>query len=275
MSSSAAIDYAIDRLVSWGPDLDRAWLPADLLESVSTLGSFRGLGLDYDRRKIPDVDFADPAAPVEFLKMQLWGNKAADILRILRDQGAFPHETTLAKVKVKYAQDPEAPDEFTLDDVKYDGKVTARGTSFESHVSLLREVYDKYARPVRDLEDTYAMQFSANDQGARVSGQPICFLLDPPIVDLQAFCSYVFSSMAPFRLWGIPVEMGTDSVQVDAVDLHVGARLRVELMPDLIRIYLVKGGCGNSLLRIYTNLQHYYNASVGTINGQGNPVFTF
>src|ERR1035437_3222668 len=119
------------------------------------------------------------------------------------------------------------------------------------------------------------MQFSANDQGARVSGQPICFLLDPPIVDLQAFCSYVFSSMAPFRLWGIPVEMGTDSVRVDAVDLHVGARLRVELMPDLIRIYLVKGGCGNSLLRIYTNLQHYYNASVGTINGQGNPVFTF
>jgi hypothetical protein len=274
MSGSSAVDYVVERLISDGPELDHAWLPADLLERVSTLGDFRGLSLDYDRRQVPDVDFSDPAAPVEFLKMQLWGNKAADVLRILRSEAAFPHETTLAKVKVKYWQDPESSDEFTLDDVKFDGKVTARGTSFASHIALLRDVYDRYAGSIRDLEQDYSLRLT-QEPGARVEGEPICFVMDPPIADLEQFCDNVFSSAIPFRLWGVPVRIGIDYYRIDAVDLHVGGRMQLEVAPELIRMYLLAGSCGNSALRFYTNLQHHYNARVRTLNGHARPVFAF
>lgn len=274
MSGSSAVDYVVDRLVTAGPEIDHAWLPADLLARVSTLGDFRGLSLDYDRRQVPDVDFSDPAAPVEFLKMQLWGNKAADVLRILSSETAFPHETTLAKVKIKYWQDPDSPDEFTLDDVKYDGKITARGTSFSSHVALLRDVYDRYAGSIRELEEDYALKPTL-EPAVRLEGEPICFVMDPPIADLDGFCDSVFSSGAPFRLWGVPVRVGDDYFRVDAVDLHVGGRMQLEVAPELIRIYLHEGSCGNSALRFYTNLQHHYNARVRTLNGHDRPVFVF
>jgi hypothetical protein len=274
MSASRAVDYLIDRLVAAGPELDRAWLPADLLESVSRMGSFRGLGLDYDRRAIPDVDFADPEAGVEFLKMQLWGNKAADVLGILRRHDAFPKETTLAKVKVKYWQDAAEADEFTLDDVKFDGKVTARGTSFDSHVALLRAVYDRYAVAVRDIEDHYRLK-GAESEPLRMEGEPVTYLLDPPIADLGRFCDSVFSATPPFRLWGVPVFVGPDYARVDAVDLHVGSRLRVEIAPEMIRVYLYGNACGNSALRMYTNLQHHYNSEVQTRNGRGTQAFQF
>ena len=56
--------------------------------------------------------------------MQLWGNKSADVFNVLRAHGAFPHETTLSKVKIKFSLDGEQNGNFSLDDIKYDGKIT-------------------------------------------------------------------------------------------------------------------------------------------------------
>jgi hypothetical protein len=278
MGSSGAVDSLIDRLVAAGTEIDRAWLPADLLEHVSALGSFRGLSLDYDRRAFPDVDPEVETPRVEFLKMQLWGNRANDVLRVLREEGAFPNETTLAKVKVKYAQDPEHEEWFSLDDVKFDGKVTARGTSFGSHSDLLSIVHDHYAESVRVVERDFAIGIdSAEREGGqfRMSGEPIGFAFDPPIADIASFCDHVFSGSAPFRIWGVPVQLREGYFRVEAVDLHVGSPLRFEVMPELIRMYLPRGSCGNSALRLYTNLQHYYNAKVRAADGRSRAVFQF
>ena len=117
------MDWMIQKLIKSSPELDRAWLSADFLEYISKLGSFRGLNLDYDRRMLfhPD-DSKSLKMPLEFLKMQLWGDKAAEVLRILRDKRAFPHETTLSKVKIKFWLDKNENGDFSLDDIKYDGK---------------------------------------------------------------------------------------------------------------------------------------------------------
>ncbi len=101
MGESGTVDWCVERLTTANPELDRAWLPVELLEWVSGTGSFRGLGLDYDRRAFLDREEEDEQG-VTFLKMQLWGNRAKDILGMLRRDGAFPHETTLSKVKVKF-----------------------------------------------------------------------------------------------------------------------------------------------------------------------------
>lgn len=275
VGSSHATDLLIEKLIKAGPELDRAWLSADFLEYVSSKGAFRGLSLDYDRRKVPDVDFHSPEAPVEFLKMQLWGNKAADILRILREERAFPHETTLSKVKIKFWLKGELDGDFSLDDIKYDGKVTARGTSFQSHIALISHIYEKYANQIRKLEKRYALRVSTDNGRLFIEGEPVNLLFKRPIDNLEIFCESVFSCGDPFRLWGVPIRLAEDFYRVQAVDLHIGRPLQFEIAPDFLRVYLPEGSCGNSIVRLYTNLQHHYDSLVQAEDGDGGPVFEF
>ncbi len=274
MATSNATDFLIDRAVAAGPELDRAWLPANLLEAATRLGSFRGLNLSYDRREIPDIDFGEPDA-VEFLKMQLWGPVAATILEILRDQKVLRNQTTLSKVKVKFWLERGNDDVFSLDDIRYDGKVTARGTSFQSHIGIVTDVYRRYSAVVRGIEDAYAIVHSSEEARLRIDGEPITFLIDPPIDDLGVFVSSVFSAGDPFRLWGVPVALAEDYVRVEAVDLHVGGTIRFEIAPEMIRMYLPSGSCGNSALRMYTNLQHHYRSLVTAVDSDGTNIFEF
>src|SRR6266849_6934537 len=88
-SNSVKADRILHRVIAHDSHLDSAWLPMQLLERVSYMGAFKGLHLDYDHRGVPDVEFDVPDAPVEYLKMQLWGNRAREVLRILRQPDAF------------------------------------------------------------------------------------------------------------------------------------------------------------------------------------------
>ncbi len=273
--SSNSTDWLVGRLVAFGPELDHAWLPADFLETLSKKGAFRGLSLDYDRRLVPDVDFQAEGAPVEFLKMQLWGNKAGEVLRILRQEGAFPHETTLSKVKVKFWLVGNVESEFSLDDIKYDGKITARGTSFESHIALVTDLYSKYAEQIRTVEEGYSITAERDGPRHRIVGEPVTFVFQRPIADLEIFCESLFSCGEPFRLWGVPNRLGEGFVVVRGVDLHVGSAIDMEIAPGFIRVFLPTGACGNTIARLYTNFQHHYDSLVTVINGEEKPVFAF
>lgn len=278
MDKSTQVDKLIEKFTVASMSLDRIWLPIQLLENISKLGFLYGLGLDYDRREIPDVDFIDPEAPVEYLKMQLWGNKAGKVLRILRDENAFPHETTLSKVKVKFMLDKKNKSEFSLDEIKFNGKITARGTSFQSHITLVSNLYRKYIKNVLKLENQYSLSyklFKENKTGYSISGLPINILFGRPIKNIDRFCRRVFSSSFPFRLWGVPIKLSNRYVRVSGLDLHVGRRIDFELTPEFMRIYLPLGSCGNSVLRIFTNLQHYYDSLVEARDGNGESIFEF
>lgn len=48
--------------------------------------------------------------------------------------------------------------------------------------------------------------------------------------------------------------------EIDAVDLHVGQRLRIDVGLDWMRIYLERGGCGNTVARMISNLQHRFDS---------------
>ena len=273
MGSSSALDWLTGRLVKARPELDRAWLSADFLERVSNMGSFRGLGLDYDRRVIPDVDFEDPEAPAEFLKMQLWASNAGNVLNILRHKDAFPNDTTLLKVKVKFWLNGEPDGDFSLDDIKYDGKVTARGTSFQSHITLVSEIYEDYANQIRNLEEKYALETHQSDGRLFLNGAPINLLFKRPIADMEIFCERVFSCGEPFRLWGVPIRVAEDFYRVEGFDLHIGNPIQFEIAPEFVRVYLPTGSCGNSVVRLYTNLQHHYDALIQAEDGNGRCVF--
>ena len=48
------------------------------------------------------------------------------------------------------------------------------------------------------------------------------------------------------------------------MDLHVAQRFRMDISTDQIRVYLPSSACGNTVLRLVTNLQHRYNATIKT-----------
>jgi hypothetical protein len=274
MDNSRSTDWVIQRLTADYPAFDAAWLPMELLEKASTWGAFRGLSLDYDRRDLPDVDFESENAPVESLKMQLWANQAGRVLEILRGEQGFPNATTLSKVKVKFwlNGDEQA---FALDDIKYNGKVTARGTSFESHIALTTDVYRRYRRSIETMEREYALGFVEADGHSELRGSVINFRFHRPIADLGKFCEHLFDCATPFRLWGVPIALTPQYYRVSAVDLHVGRALNLELTSEFIRLYLPRHGCGNSVVRLYTNLQHTYDSLVEAWAGDEQRLFQF
>ncbi len=209
VSNSQKADKILYRVIANDSHLDSAWLPMQLLERVADMGLFKGLHLDYDHREVPDVKFDIPGAPVEYLKMQLWGNRAREVLGILRQPHAFANATTLSKVKIKHYLDRTVgEDSFSLDEVKWDGKITARGTSFQSHINLVNSIYRSYADKVRGFEERFSLRFAeqaANGGRMVMNGEPLSLTFSRPITDLQKFMNAIFSGTDPFRLWGVPV----------------------------------------------------------------------
>lgn len=273
MNSSILLDDLFDVLVSVTPLFDKTWIPTHLLARMAKFGHLRGLGLDYDRRVLPDVDFEANEKSVEFLKMQLWGNKASEILKVLSQENAFPHESTLSKVKIKHWKQDDDGTEFSIDDIKFDGKITARGTSFQCHLEIIDQIYTDYKKLISEVENKYQLRWLEIEERLVLSGEPLNFIFDRPITDIKLFCSHLFNAADPFRLWGIPSFIGTKFAKIAAVDLHVGSRLNFEITPEYIRVYLPKGSCGNSVIRVYTNLQHYYDALIQVQNGDEQSLF--
>ena len=46
---------------------------------------------------------------------------------------------------------------------------------------------------------------------------------------------------------------------VPAVDLHDGSVINFEITPEAMRIYLSRGSCGNTVMRLLANMQIHYD----------------
>lgn len=261
---STVTDAAIDRLVMASGDFDYAWLPLELLVRVASLGSFRGLGLDFDRRDFSDEVVSSPGRP-HYLKAQVWTDRGDEVLQVLRER--FGTATTLSKVSVQFHV--EDPSRHCIDDVKYNGKITTRGESYNAHKALINRLRHDYAGIVGDLERTFLLDVRQGNHGwAQIGGEPLILTFSPPLQDVSAFCDTVFSGGPPFRLCGIPAYRGSGAY-VAALDLHSGALLDFEICPSYARVYATRGACGNSLLRLYSNLQQKVTATVGVETNDG------
>jgi hypothetical protein len=57
--------------------------------------------------------------------------------------------------------------------------------------------------------------------------------------------------------------------------IFTGNTLTFEASPKFVRLYLPSGACGNTVIRFFTNLQHYYDSLVRAEDGNGRPLFEF
>lgn len=256
-AKSGLADRFVWNLAAVRRGVGRAALPGEFLEEAARLGDTVALSLDHERRVVEPG--ADRGAS-EFVKARIWGTRADRVLSLVRVPGAFTEGIALTTVRVKHQPDEGDDNLFCVDDLRWDGRIIARGTSFQAHLELTAALQRCYARQVARLESLHAVRMNGAD--GIMNGRSLTLHLARPIRHLERFCRMAFSSARPFQLWGLPLVRGPDSVSVTGVDLNFGQALAFEFTPEFIRLFLPKETSGGTVVRFYTNLQHHLDPRV-------------
>jgi len=247
------------------PLLDSIWLSLEQMEGIAENKAvrFRQMSLDYDQRIWNNPSMTEDF-DVEYLKMQLSSGMSKDVLELLRTSDRFKNAIDLSKVTVKYRIPSNG--EFSNDRIKYFGKITTSGNSFDAHNILINEIVLKpYISAVRKLEKDFSLHIDETCKTGVIEGEPIEIKFSREIKVLEPFVDKVFSGTEPFRLVGLPIRVMEGYYRVRATDLHMETRVDFEIMPDLIRIYLFPTSCGNSVMRFFTNFQRHWDSTASFV----------
>jgi len=274
ISKTPLLDRWLHSAVMNNPQIDFVWFWPRFLENIQRRGEPRGFGLDYDYRKFQKKLQFENDEDTSYLKMQIWGGrKTAHLYELLRKDSSLGDKVVLSKVRFKeWAND--SSDSFALQDVKYNGKFTARGTDLSTHLSALTDIRRKYREKIESIEDKCRLRWSKSKaNGLKLSGSAIYFIPQGFQLPVHQFCNVVLDGTLPFRLLGFITHASHDSAAAQVVDLHTGGELSFEIYPDMLVVYLQQGTCGNTLVRLYTNLQHYYRSSFEVLTDDEEGLF--
>ena len=271
LSDSTDVDTVLEKLSNAQSAFDRVWLWPQALADTQKLGDFRGVGLEYDYRKF---DLGESDESTDYFKVQLWGgSETKEILDYLISNPKFERRVVISKIRMKY-HDKDDWNSFVLEDLKYNGKFTTKGSSFRTHQSLVSRIRAQYSDKIAEIEKEYVgAMLGATTQDVR---EPIYFdFSQNPIKNLDAFCKVVFSGHQPFRLWGSPeiTVLGRQGRAVDAVDLHTGSKLYFEVYAETVCMALYDGACGNTVARFFTNLQQTFSRLITAHNSNEQSIF--
>ena len=262
-AAGQAADRIVARLVEGSTRINRVLIPVQLLDRVGMLGTCVGLGLDFDRRLFSTHADGNDGSRMGSLKMQQWGHEAGRLLEYMRHEPSFADRTTLSRLLIRCQPDGGDGTAFSVEEIRIDGKLTAKGTWFEGHANMVRTLKGAFSGVVGQLESNHAIR--AGSTGDVVTGKALAIDTSRRIEDLDAFTRKVFSGARPFQLWGVP-RGGDDLVRVRATDLGLGGRLDFEITPAFIRIYLPSTTSGSTVLRFYANMQRHHDACVRLVN---------
>jgi hypothetical protein len=257
-------DKAASLINSWvgsRRDLDWMWLPSEHLRHIWPGARARQVRTDFRGREL----LGSAGAETEDLRVQLSGRNAEALLDFISNSPAFRSSVSFDGIETSLA-DPDFG--YAREAVNRMGKFAVSGNSFELHLQFVGTVVSRYSALVSLCEEKAIrwQDWGSPDGGGGVSGGPIVIKFSRPIPDQQAFLATLFSSRAPFRLWGMPVVSAEGVAEVEAVDLHVGQRLRIDVGDDWMRMYLEAGGCGNTIARLVSNLQHRFDGALSLID---------
>lgn len=237
------------------PQLDSAWLPASQLSE-----------LEGERQWMNSSFFADDLVPTNGgqngarrWRLQVEGFAPQDLLEVVRRElPRYAAATSLTAVGSRVVSPGVGDVQIVAD---YRGGFVSSGNSFDLVAGVLWRTLDRYETFVRSLENTHQLRTVAvGDLGLEISGEIATIYFPEPVGDLSAFVSGLFSCRAPFRLWAVPREVTSGEWEANAVDLHIGQTLRIEIRRDWMRVLLDAETCGNTLARLVANLQHRYHA---------------
>ncbi|MHA1887138.1 MAG: hypothetical protein ACTSX0_03875 [Promethearchaeota archaeon] len=239
--------------------LDHLWLPNNFMMELSKKDDFRGFSLKYDE----EFSFIDDKKPVENLSMKLWGGAAPHVLQALKRDKDLKNTIAISGIGIKHS----ANGGFAIDDVTAWGKFTAKGTSIDDHYFVVKDVQTRYSEKINLIENAW-LDYSKDNIGIRFSGEPLTIIFNKKIENIPDFINELLASRKPFRLWGLHKILNDYFAKVVGIDLHTGHKINLDITNEWIRIYLPKGSCGNTILRLLTNIQHHYDSEATLESGE-------
>lgn len=240
---------------------DNTWFHSGMLYNFTKKegNAFNGFGVKYDNDTFLSDDY-DCDSGIDDLRIIINGSLAQRVLDIVDGEPGIKKTMAFNKVRIRRGQD--SPSYSIQDDVTYDGYFSVkRGKSVQDHLHLVDACRDEYSKMVEHVEDT-SIGVKAVDGRTLVEGKSFDFEFGSPIEDLDLFIDKMFNSTEPFKLWGLKSKVRDGYYKITAVDLHAGTPISFDVADNLMRAYLFKGNCGNTILRLFTNLQIHYDSRI-------------
>ncbi|GIQ69027.1 hypothetical protein DUZ99_16630 [Xylanibacillus composti] len=239
---------------------DSLWLPVPLLLQTNQFGRFWGMGVSFrDSIEEPSEQDNDLIEDIQDVSLSVKRHFAKNFFKLLMnsDLNRMMGISRLSVLRSNFTNNTDEENRFIIDDIKYNGKLTAKGNSYAKHSRIVFELVKLYGEAITKLE-SYGISF---DEGF-LSGNPITINFSQPVLP-EKLVNLVFSGDEPFRLWGIEERLNDHEYRVYAVDMHhgnLGNRIMFEISPHFIRIALPKNSCANTVFRLLANLNHYVDA---------------
>lgn len=234
--------------------LDSAWLPQRQLHGLEGERLWMRSSFASDRL------LASQTARAHRWRVQIEGEAPEELLHFLATDERYAPSAALSAIGTSVVEPGIGQARIVAD---YRGAMTSDGDSFELIAGVLWRTVRRYERYVRALEDQHQLRATVvEDAGLQLDGDVALLRFPRPVEDMDGLLAGLFSSRDPFRLWAVPREVSPGQWEANAVDLHIGKPIRLELTAEWLRVLLEPHTCGNTLARLVANLQHHFDARI-------------
>jgi hypothetical protein len=259
MSNIDVAEPLLSEMVDESPHLDYAWPPSNLMRSIQKNGRPLGFAVDFDETTFLSSAHPDLATESnEVVKIRLGGTGSDRWLHQLENFDP----TVLAFSMVKFSREDHPTHSRIVQELNERGRLKAAGNSITLHLQVVSLFLHEYKSLILGIERVARIRPSLDNNGKTLIGDPLVFSFPTPLADFETFVKQLVSCREPLRTWGIVEEIGHDRVHVEGVDLHTGSRLRFDVTPNFLRVYLGPTACGNTVARLLRNLQAHVNSTI-------------
>lgn len=239
---------------------DHTWFYSNMLKRLAEENGnhFKGFGVNYSDKYLRMDEDLD--SDIEDLTLSISGSLAEQMEKIVEKDPNIERRIAFNKIRIARGRNNSITDSVQ-DDIHNTGYFSVKkGKSVQDHLQLVDIAKDEYHETISDVEDQ-RIGIKEIEGRTIVEGKSFDFEFPNPIENIPLFLERFFSSAQPFKLWGMKTKIYDDYFRIMAVDLHTGSPMDFEISKDMMRAYLFKGNCGNTILRLFTNLQMYYDSN--------------
>lgn len=238
---------------------DSAWLSTTMLKEVSSqLGnSHFGYSVEYD--DIFQSINEDDIIPEDDIKLEVSGGLSDTVLQLTETSQSIKQKMGYKGIKIARGTNRSG----VLDDLSYNGRFSVkRGKSIDDHMILVDNVKHDYRAKVEGVERNRLYGTRAANGTVNIEGDVFDFSFERNVENWEKYLTRIFNAKEPFRIWGMKNKIDNRFYRVLGVDMHTGHPIDVEVSDHLFRVYLPKDSCGNVVLRLFVNLQRYFDSTI-------------
>jgi hypothetical protein len=262
MSNVDRCEQVLNRLIELYPNLDFAWPPSELMRQLQKNGKPAGFAVDFDETQLlPASETHLIDEPNAVVKLRFGGTRAEMWLSELEK---FAPDA-LAFSMVKFSLQDREGKSYLIVELNDWGRLKAAGNSISLHLETVALFLHHYRSLIAQIEAFARLRSQGKGDGGLLLGDPLVFEFPKPLRDFRSFVKELVSCREPLNIWGVVEEVRSDFVQIEAVDLHTASRMRLDVTPHFMRIYLGPTACGNTVARILRNIQGHIDSTVSVL----------